>query len=62
VVYSIEMGDSGEGSGVDFSKSSKTVAYGVLNEFASKLKASDYPDGLGFAIHSTRDWYDLKVS
>ena len=60
VIFGIEMGDSGEGIVVDFSKSSKTVAYQVLREVDEQLATMDLPGGYGYAIHHARAWFNLK--
>lgn len=60
LIFGIELGDSGEGVGVDFSRSSKTVAYGVLKEVDALLAAEDLPAGYGYAIHHMRAWFNLK--
>lgn len=60
IIFSIEMGVSGEGPGVDFSTRSKQYAYSIFQEFATKINVSDYPAGIGFAIHSVDAWYNLR--
>ncbi|MBR3290328.1 MAG: dockerin type I repeat-containing protein [Clostridia bacterium] len=60
LIFGIELGDSGEGVGVDFSRSSKTVAYGVLREVDAALAEMDLPAGYGYAIHHMRAWFNLK--
>ena len=60
VIFGIEMGDSGEGVVVDFSKSSKTAAYQVLREVDQTLATMDLPGGYGYAIHHARAWFNLK--
>ncbi len=60
ILFGIELGDSGEGNGVDFSKKSAQTAYNVLEEFDSRLKASDFPAGYGYVIHHTRVWFELR--
>ena len=60
VIFGIEMGDSGEGVVVDFSKSSKKAAYQVLREVDAELAKMDLPGGYGYAIHHVRAWFNLK--
>ena len=60
VIFGIELGDSGEGIVVDFSKSSKTAAYQVLREVDQQLATMDLPGGYGYAIHHARAWFELK--
>jgi len=60
LIFGIELGDSGEGVGVDFSRSSKTAAYQVLREVDELLAAEDLPGGYGYAIHHMRAWFNLK--
>lgn len=61
IVYSIELDDSGEGSGVDFSRKSKKYAYAIFEQFRDQMDAKDYPAGLGFAIHNARAWFELRT-
>lgn len=57
---SLDTGDSNNDPAINFCRESKKYVYTTLQDFADFLKPSDYPAGIGFAIHSTNGWAELK--